>query len=70
MCRAAQAAPVDMGEPVSQTGQPVPFRWDAADCVGLLDDVQRYENELIELMDSEDTAWASTDLVWHPSLRL
>lgn len=52
-----------MVEPIAQTGTPVPFRWDAVDCVGLLDDVQRYEKELTELLDSDDSAWASADVV-------
>ena len=52
-----------MGEPIAQLGTPVPFRWDAVDCVGLLDDVQRYEKELTELLDSDDSAWASADVV-------
>lgn len=61
--RAAKAAPVDLGEPVSQTGQPMTFRWDASDCAGTLEDLQRYERELTELLDSEDSAWASSDVV-------
>lgn len=52
-----------MGEPISQTGEPMPFRWDVTECGELLADLQRYENELTQLLDSEDSAWASTEVV-------
>jgi hypothetical protein len=54
---------MEVGEPISQTGEPVTFRWDGTESVGLVDDLQRYEQELLTLLDSEDSAWARTEVV-------
>jgi hypothetical protein len=58
------AAPdLQEADPVCSQGAPISYKWDLEACSSLREDVKRYEAELTELFNSDDSEWAPVDVV-------